>query len=213
MFTHFTRITFKLSKFTDVKAFFPATLKKFYFIRVSMHLAHPVSHWRQDDHLHRHPSHAVCRAKIVHVLSFLSFFETLSICWPRGIDPTTSCSSVKGSTDWTNLLTDFCHMILIKSWKKRGRVYYGQWTKLSEWCHFVWWNNRKHSFFLLPLFLLCFWGLFWWSLKLNNKAKITESSHLTPFLLDGLAFWTVFNVLWPLWSPTAISTLRAIFGS
>ena len=43
MFTRFKRNTFKLSKFIDVKALFPATLKKLHFIRVSMYSAHPVS--------------------------------------------------------------------------------------------------------------------------------------------------------------------------
>ena len=40
---------------------------------------------------------AVCRAKII--ISFLSYFKTLSIGPAQGIEPTTSRSAVKRSTD------------------------------------------------------------------------------------------------------------------
>ena len=43
---------------------------------------------------------AVCRAK--EVPSFLSYFKTLSIGPTKGIEPATSRSAFKRSTDWTN---------------------------------------------------------------------------------------------------------------
>ena len=52
--------------------------------------------------LRGHPNHAkvlpVCRTKAVS--SFLSYFKTLSIVPVREVEPTTSCSAVKRSTDW-----------------------------------------------------------------------------------------------------------------
>ena len=43
---------------------------------------------------------AACRAK--EVPSFLSYFKTLSIGPAQGIEPTTSRSAVKRSTEWAN---------------------------------------------------------------------------------------------------------------
>ena len=46
---------------------------------------------------------AACSAKEVHVPSFLSYFNTLSIGPTLGIEPATSCSAVKHSdTNWAN---------------------------------------------------------------------------------------------------------------
>ena len=63
-----------------------------------------VSYWRRNRHC-RWSSElreglAICRAKVVP--SFLSYFKTLSIGPTPGIEPATSCSAVKHSTDWPN---------------------------------------------------------------------------------------------------------------
>ena len=42
----------------------------------------------------------ICSAKVVP--SFLAYFDTLSIDPALGIEPTTSCSAIKHSTDWAN---------------------------------------------------------------------------------------------------------------
>ena len=53
-----------------------------------------VSYWRPPFY----EGLAICRAKVVP--SFLSSFKTLSIGPTPGIEPATSCSAVKRSTDW-----------------------------------------------------------------------------------------------------------------
>ena len=63
-----------------------------------------VSYWRQNRHC-RWSSElreglAICRTKVVP--SFLSYFKTLSIGPTPGIEPATSRSAVKHSTDWAN---------------------------------------------------------------------------------------------------------------
>ena len=60
--------------------------------------------------LHGHPNH---RAKAVS--SFLSYFKTLSIVPVREIEPNTSCSAIKRSTDWVmNPATMGCVNLLHK---------------------------------------------------------------------------------------------------
>ena len=63
-----------------------------------------VSNWRRDRHFtwssEPREGLAVCRAK--EVPSFLSYFKTLSIGPTKGIEPATSRSAFKRSTDWTN---------------------------------------------------------------------------------------------------------------
>ena len=60
-----------------------------------------VSNWRRDRHFtwssEPREGLAICRAK--GVPSFLSYFKTLSIGPPPGIEPATSRSTVKRSTD------------------------------------------------------------------------------------------------------------------
>ena len=86
-----------------------------HFIWVSMYLARKcesanwghyinVSYWRRDRHFtwssEPREGPAACRAK--EVPSFLSYFKTLSIGPAPGIEPATSRSAVKRSTDWAN---------------------------------------------------------------------------------------------------------------
>ena len=63
-----------------------------------------VSYWRRDRHFtwssEPREGLAICRAKAVP--SFLRYFKTLSIGPTPGIEPTTSRSAVKRSTDWAN---------------------------------------------------------------------------------------------------------------
>ena len=63
-----------------------------------------VSYWRRDRHFtwssEPREGPAACRAK--GVPSFLSYFKTLSIGPAPEIEPATSRSAVKGSTDWAN---------------------------------------------------------------------------------------------------------------
>ena len=63
-----------------------------------------VSYWRRDRHFtwssEPREGLAICRAKAVP--SFLSYFKTLSIGPVPGIEPATSRSAVKRSTDWDN---------------------------------------------------------------------------------------------------------------
>ena len=63
-----------------------------------------VSYWRRDRHFtwssEPRVGLAICRAKAVP--SFLSYFKTLSISPVPGIEPATSRSAVKRSTDWDN---------------------------------------------------------------------------------------------------------------
>ena len=63
-----------------------------------------VSYWRPDRHFtwssEPREGPAACRAK--EVPSFLSYFKTLSIGQAPGIEPATSRSAVKRSTDWAN---------------------------------------------------------------------------------------------------------------
>ena len=93
MFNRFTCITFKLSKFTDVEAFFPVTLKKislyssFNVFSRSCLLLETGSPFTSSSK----PCEglAVCRAKVVYVPSLFRYFETPSIGLALGIDPTT----------------------------------------------------------------------------------------------------------------------------
>ena len=59
------------------------------------------SYWRRDRHFtwssEPREGPAACRAK--EVPSFLSYFKTLSVGPAPGMEPTTSCSAVKRSTD------------------------------------------------------------------------------------------------------------------
>ena len=45
---------------------------------------------------------AICKAKAVYVTSFLSHFKTMNVGTVPGIEPSTSRSAVKLSTDWAN---------------------------------------------------------------------------------------------------------------
>ena len=70
-----------------------------------MYLALQYSNWRRDRHFtwlsEPHEGPAACIAKTV-VPSFPSYFKTLSIGPTPGIEPATSRSVVKRSTDWAN---------------------------------------------------------------------------------------------------------------
>ena len=63
-----------------------------------------VSYWRRDRHFtwssEQREGLAICSAK--EVPSFLSYFKTLSIGPAPEIEPATSRSAIKGSTDWAN---------------------------------------------------------------------------------------------------------------
>ena len=63
-----------------------------------------VSYWRRDRHLtwssESREGLAICRAKAVP--SFLSYSKTLNVGPVAGIEPATSRSAVKRSTDWAN---------------------------------------------------------------------------------------------------------------
>ena len=69
-----------------------------------MYLAQMETEWRRDRHFtwssEPREGPAACRAKAVP--SFLSYFKTLSIGPAPGIEPATSRSAVKHSTDWAN---------------------------------------------------------------------------------------------------------------
>ena len=80
-----------------------------------------VSNWRRDRHFtwssEPREGLAVCRAK--EVPSFLSYFKTLSIGPTKGIEPATSRSAFKRSTDWTNPAA-----VQIAGWiKKKSKGY------------------------------------------------------------------------------------------
>ena len=45
---------------------------------------------------------AICKAKAMNVTSFLSHFKTMNVGPVPGIEPSTSRSAVKLSTDWAN---------------------------------------------------------------------------------------------------------------
>ena len=45
---------------------------------------------------------AICKAKAVYVTSFLSHFKAMNVGLVPGIEPSTSRSAVKLSTDWAN---------------------------------------------------------------------------------------------------------------
>ena len=59
-----------------------------------------VSYWRRMWSSEPREDLAICSVK--GVPSFLSYFKTMSIGPAPEIEPTTSHSAVKGSTDWAN---------------------------------------------------------------------------------------------------------------
>ena len=69
-----------------------------------------VSYWRPDRHFawlsKPREGLAICNAK--GVPSFLSYFTTLSIGLVSGIEPATSGSAVKRSTNWANSAVARC---------------------------------------------------------------------------------------------------------
>ena len=98
--------------FTNMIIVTKNVFKKMHFIWVSMYLARSanwghyinVSYWRGDCHFtwSSEPCEdlAICWAKLVPL--FLSYFKTLSIGLTPGIEPTTSRSAVKRSTNWAD---------------------------------------------------------------------------------------------------------------
>ena len=66
-----------------------------------------ISYWRKDRHFtwsfEPREGLAIWRAK--EVPPILSYFKTLSIGQVPGIEPVTSCSAVKRSTNWANSVT------------------------------------------------------------------------------------------------------------
>ena len=111
-----------------------------HFIWVSMYLARKfesanwghyinVSYWRRDRHFtwssEPREGLACCSAK--GVPSFLGYFKTLSIGPAPGIEPATSRSAVKRSTDWANpaaasILSSTYLCVIDQAWDQGGMI-------------------------------------------------------------------------------------------
>ena len=78
--------------------------------------------------LRGHPSHAkvICRANMAKAVpSFLSYFKTLRTGRAPGIEPVSSRSAVKRSTDWANpagVIYLFIYLLLISFAKRPGSL-------------------------------------------------------------------------------------------
>ena len=101
-----------------------------------------VSNWRRDHHFtwssEPREGPAACRAK--GVPSFLSYFKTLSIGPAPGVEPATSPSAVKQSTDWANpaavmMITLFTSQTssLAQVLKLIGETYYATSILINFW--------------------------------------------------------------------------------
>ena len=105
------------------------------------------------------------RLQVKRVPSFLSYFKTLSIGPPPGIEPATSRSAVKRSTDWANPARPITIKFRIRKESSKPQTYY-------HWC--------LQFSYLVPYWLISrntitfhkyFWCWNWKGLPWNGKVS------------------------------------------
>ena len=114
--------------------------------------------------------------QVKRVPSFLSYFKTLSTCPPPGIEPATSLSAVKRSTDWANPARPITIKFRIRKETSKPQTNYHWYLRFSYLAPY--WLIYRNTI----TFHKYFWCWNWKGLPCNGKVSTIGTYRFKPFM-------------------------------